>query len=83
MDYAEVIKSAEHGSKVARLIEGSVIVGIARSVGNDTGGFAMRDQDVTTLFLRVTSLSGWEHFWPLTELVRDYRAGLFVPDYQS
>lgn len=82
MDIADVVRAAEHNATVARLIDGNVIVGTARSVGDDRG-CALHRADVETLFLRVTSLAGFEHFWPVADLATERRAGLFVPDYQE
>lgn len=83
MDIADVVRAAQTGAKVGRLVGENVVVGIARSVGNDTGAFARTNDDVETLYLRVTSLSGWEHFWPIAELATELRSGLFVPDYHG
>jgi hypothetical protein len=52
--------------------------GTARSIGDDCGNFAGRDDDVRDCSLRVTTDAGIEVFWPVAELIADVHTGMFV-----
>lgn len=75
-----VLNTATHNSKVARAMDdGRIVEGIARSVGYENGNFA-QGEDVRDLFLRVTSTqTGFDYFWPVRDLMREARQGLFAP----
>lgn len=77
---AEVIRAAQGNKLVARLIDGEVFTGTARSVGTDTGMIAHKE-DVRDCFLRVTLHSGTDTYWPMRELMAEV-GGEFIPDYQ-
>lgn len=79
-----IIGAVHHDSKVARLMSsGDVIVGIPRSIGDSRGAFLASGEDVRDGFLRVTSTTGWEHFWPMSDLIREHQATTFVLGYQE
>jgi hypothetical protein len=83
MNYAYVIECAERNSKVRRLMpDGDIAEGTARSIGGDAPNFyfATGDDDVTTVFLRVTLVSGFETAWRLSELAAQYAIGEFCKD---
>lgn len=76
---AAVVDLCQRGARVARVDEeGDIHYGIARSIGNESGGFLRTDADVTGAFVRVTLRSGFEAFWPIAEIMRDYGNGTFV-----
>jgi hypothetical protein len=80
---ASVIDSAIHGRKVARVRESApdgVIYGTARSVGDENGNSARNKVDVRDCFLRVTTVGGWDEFWPMAELVSELPGGTFCAD---
>lgn len=79
---ADIIRAAQGNQRVARRIEGYVVFGTARSIGDDRGNHPRRDQDVRDLFLRVRSLSGFDYFWPISELVAESETGEFVANYE-
>src|ERR1044072_9646252 len=74
---ATIIDMAVHGKKVARAIPedrdgaGHIVYGTARSLQTERGSFLSDDDDVRDAFLRVTSRAGFEHFWPLRELITE------------
>ncbi len=75
---AEVLQTAQNTARVARLRpDGTVTYGTARSVGDKTGYFGRSDQDVREMYLRVTSATGFEHFWPMRELIEEVSTGEF------
>lgn len=83
VDLAAIIGAAQRTAPVARLMEsGDVIYGTARSIGDERGNFLHEDEDVRDGLLRVTSTMGWEHFWPVRDLMPEVRSGEFVVDYQ-
>lgn len=76
-----VIDAAVGNRHVRRLrANGDIAEGTARSIGNDTGGFARNSEDVSECFLRVTMVSGWDEFWPVADLMEQVRSGEFVCD---
>ncbi len=77
------IVSATNWSRVARLIDGHVHVGTARSIGDENGNFAGRNDDVRDCYLRVTLDTGFEAFWLVSELMGEVRSGYFVTNYQG
>jgi hypothetical protein len=52
--------------------------GTARSIGDERGMFLGRDHDVRDGFLRITSVTGMEHFIPIMELVIIVQEGGFA-----
>ena len=76
-------EAAIHTWKVARLIDGDVIVGLARSIGDERGNFAGSNDDIRGEHLRVTTLSGFEAFWPVADLIDEVHSGFFVAPYES
>lgn len=75
-----ILEAAIGNKRVRRLVDERIIEGTARSVGDDRGNHARRDEDVRDLYLRVTTVHGWEAFWPVAELMRDVEQGLFAVD---
>lgn len=71
--------AAQRTAKVARATDdGEVLYGIARSIGDERGMFLGHDTDIRDGYLRVTSRAGFEHFWPVAELMREVSDGLFA-----
>jgi hypothetical protein len=79
---ADVIRATEGNRRVARLVEGNVITGTARSIGDDRGNFDFKS-DARDQFLRVTTDGGWEMFWRISDLMPEVRSGEFVVGYQG
>lgn len=81
---SNVLRMAESGANVRRLIpddepnDGDVVEGVARSVGDTNGGFLRAGQDVRDAFLRVTLLSGFDVYWPVTTLAKESLNGCFA-----
>lgn len=79
-----VMEAAQGGRKVARTTDGgeTVIYGIARHIvrSETNHGFLAGDPDfdVRDACLRVTSKSGFDHFWPIRDLMGDVRTGSFA-----
>jgi hypothetical protein len=82
----KIVTYAVDGSKVARAIidangrMDTIVMGIARAIVHspDNPGFLGDDDDVRDGYLWVTTENGWEAFWPVRELVRDYIIGSFT-----
>jgi hypothetical protein len=57
-----------------------VVTGTARHLvtDQDTAAFPGLQDDVRDCLLRVTLSTGFEAFWPVSELVVDYAAAVFV-----
>lgn len=84
MTVADIIRAAQSGNRVARLRDDSdVTVGTARSIGDRDGMHGRHDDDVMSLYLRVTTDSGNEQYWAVSEIVPEVRDGLTVLDYRS
>lgn len=80
----QICSAAGRCAPVARVIDtGNVVYGQARSVGDEHGNFLARSDDVRDGFLRVTTSSGWEVFWPMGELIGEWESGEFVLDYKA
>lgn len=74
-----VVNMAVHGQHVARLLDnGDITQGTARSIGDRNGGYSGPDDDIRDMYLRVTTDSGFEAFWPVSELVEDVKASTFM-----
>lgn len=80
VDLGVVVNAAIRTARVVRCLDGGLLVrsGTARSIGDDCGNFAGRDDDVRDCSLRVTTDAGFEAFWPVAELIAEVRSGLFV-----
>ena len=65
------------------MIDGTVYVGLARSIGDERGNFGGRDDDIRDEYLRVTLLLGFDVAWPMSELLSEVGSGYFVPNYQD
>ena len=75
-----IADASSRGAKVARLIDGNVYYGTARSIGTDTG-HADFDHDVRNQYLRVTLNMGFETFWIISDLIPEVITGEFVVDF--
>ena len=75
---AAIGQAASGKDKVSRLVGDDIIEGTARSIGDDRGSFLAAGSDVRDAFLRVTTLAGWEAFWPVADLVEEHKVGYFV-----
>lgn len=74
-----IVGAAQHSYKVARLMDsGDVVEGTARSIGDQNGAFLATGEDVRDGYLRVTTLQGWEAFWPMHALVSEQQEGTFI-----
>jgi len=79
-DLQVVLHAAQTCAKVARAFgNGDVVYGTARSIGTQSGAFLTSDDDVRDGYLRVTTQSGLEAFWPVRDLMREVGMGLFAP----
>jgi hypothetical protein len=75
-----IVEAAIHNLIVARHIDGiGVVEGKARSIGDVNGNFASNQDDVRDCFLRVTTFTGFEAFWPVRDLIPEVHSGYFVP----
>jgi hypothetical protein len=54
--------------------------GTARSIGTDTGAFATSDDDIRDMFLRVTSVAGFDHFLAVSWVAEAVSRGEFGID---
>jgi hypothetical protein len=80
VNLSTVADAASRCAPVARLVDGNVVYGTARSIGDTHGNFLGSDEDVREGYLRVTTTSGWEVFWPVAELAEEVACGLFGVD---
>jgi hypothetical protein len=78
----QIVSCMKGRGQVARLVDGNVLVGTARSVGDENGNFAAQLDDVRDCYLRVTLRSGFEAFWPVSELVQEM-GSYFVVGYEG
>jgi hypothetical protein len=77
---AAIVEAAIHNLIVARHIdEVGVVKGKARSIGDKAGNHASNQDDVRDCFLRVTTNTGFEAFWPVRELISEVHSGHFLP----
>lgn len=76
-----IVRAASTCAKVARLVDGDVVYGHARSIGNVSGTFVQTGEDVRDAFLRVTTQGGFEAFWPVRDLMPQAATGEFVAPY--
>lgn len=76
---ADIVRAAHSGQRVARVFEsGEILYGTARSIGDQNGNHASGKDDVRDVHLRVTLTNGFDHYWPMAELVADIKVGNFV-----
>ncbi len=74
-----IVTAAMEHQRVARGMDnGKVIYGTARSIGDQAGNFATDADDVRCCFLRVTTTTGLEAFWPTRELIEAMHDGTFL-----
>lgn len=81
LSIAAICEASIKCSKVARLMDGDIITGTARSIGDAHGNFAGPDDDIRDMYLRVTTTSGFEAFWSMWELIPLHQSGEFVSSY--
>lgn len=79
----EICRAVQGSLRVARLLDGNVLIGTARSIGDANGNFALPDEDVRDCFLRVTLRTGLEAFWNVEELMPLISSGEFVIGYED
>jgi hypothetical protein len=79
---AIVLDVAKRGARLARLVtmDDTPIYGTARSLGHLDSTFARGSEDVMGLYLRVTSVQGFDLYWSVPELIQSVHDGLFFPD---
>lgn len=75
-----VLDAALGHKPVARHLDGNVVYGTARRVGDEQG--CTSDADLRDQFLWVTLNTGFEAFWPVKELALELFTGEFADDYQ-
>jgi hypothetical protein len=76
---SEISDACIHGYHVVRLMpSGGILEGVARCIGDRSGNYLRRDEDVRHGFLRVSGT--FEHFWPIRELVPQVHTGEFIID---
>lgn len=76
-----VLDAALFNKKVARAhTDGDIVYGIARRIG-DQSGSTLSDRDIRDQFLWVTTKTGFEVFWPVSELANELFDGTFSDDY--
>lgn len=76
-----IVEMAEKHHRVIRLLpelNQLVVYGTARHICDPEGNFIPPKADVRDYFLRVTTNTGFEAFWPITELIEDVHSGTFV-----
>lgn len=74
-----IAHAAQTTAKVARATpDGDILYGTARSIGDSRGNFLKPGRDVRGAYLRVTSRSGFERFWPVAELMPLVHSGEFA-----
>jgi hypothetical protein len=76
-----IVAAWRTGAKVARVTDRGVIKGTARMIGDTNGSRAWSD-DIRDCHLRVTTVGGWEEFWPIAELIPEVASGEFVVGYE-
>jgi hypothetical protein len=82
----QIIDAASRSAPVARVHDDhpdGVIYGIARHVVVDehAAAFPSAGNDIRDCLLRVTTRSGFDAFWPLSELIGELQLRTFVLDY--
>lgn len=78
---AAIVSGAQRFARVSRDLGDVVVTGTARHLVTDEETAAFPDyrrDDVRDCLLRVTLSTGFEAFWPVSELVVDYAAAMFV-----
>jgi hypothetical protein len=80
---AAILAAAHNTRRVARAVDGDVLSGQARSVGDLGGNFAGPGDDLRGMWLRVTLTTGFEAFWPMQELIDEFGTGEFVCTYDE
>jgi hypothetical protein len=73
----EVLKATEGTRRVARLVGDDVVTGTARRFGEKDTGNSLWEDDVRDQYLWVTTDSGMEVWWPVSELMTEVNTGLF------
>lgn len=80
---ATIIGWTQRGTRVVWLIpdgNGRTDSGTVRSVGDLSGNFLNRTDDVRDGFVRITTTSGWERFVPVTQMVDMVANGTMVAE---
>lgn len=79
---AVILGLATRGAKLARLVtaDSDPVYGTARSLGHRDSTFWQSGDDVRSLYLRVTTVQGFDVYWAVPELIESYCAGLLFPD---
>lgn len=81
VNLAAILAAAQGNRRVARLVDGRVVEGEARSIGDENGNFLSEEDDVRDGYLRVTGgVIGMDYFWPIKELMDETYMGTFIPD---
>lgn len=82
---AAIVEAARTEARVGRAVaSGDVLSGTARHIVTGTQGLlAGPGDDIRLCYLRVTSPTGIEYFWPVSELVTAHQESTFVLDYQG
>jgi hypothetical protein len=81
---ADILRAAQGNQPVTRLLEnGQVVVGTARAITHEGGGFLGADDDVREGFLWMTMGSGFEQWWPMSEIVPLVQSGEIALNYSA
>jgi len=76
-----IMQAAQGNLKITWLGKNENIeVGTARSIGDQHGMFLRGDLDVRDAYLRITSVTGFEHFIPIMDVVGMVQRGEFALD---
>ncbi|OLF08551.1 hypothetical protein [Actinophytocola xanthii] len=79
-----IVTGARRSARVSRALDYDAVSGTARAVVTDERGvFAGDRDDVRDCLLWVTLSSGFEAFWPVSDLVPEYQSSLFVLHNQT
>lgn len=75
-----IVQAAINCKTVAWIVNGEVVYGKARSIGDPLGNFLTAQLDVRDGYLRLTMDSGTDYFMPMRVATRMYDEGAFVID---
>jgi len=74
MGLADVLNGITRNAKVRRYMpDGRIVEGILRHLDGEGGG--RRPEDIRDCHVRVTTVSGFETWWPMAELARQSQVG--------
>ena len=83
---ADIVRTAQGNQPVTRLLDGGrVISGTARAIVKDDSGasFLGATDDVRDGYLWVTTVMGFEEFWPMSEVMELVGSGELALNYRA